>query len=49
MIHYPVAPPAFKKPRFGKNPNVDTSFLPDHDREVCVCVFCRSVVCVCDV
>ena len=25
-----------KKRRFGKNPTVDTSFLPDRDREVCV-------------
>ena len=22
-----------KKPKLGKNPNVDTSFLPDRDRE----------------
>ncbi|CAH1790905.1 unnamed protein product [Owenia fusiformis] len=27
------AGPAFKKKRFGKNPDVDTSFLPDRDRE----------------
>jgi len=24
-----------KKKKVGKNPNVDTSFLPDRDREVC--------------
>ena len=24
-----------KKKRVGKDPNVDTSFLPDRDREVC--------------
>ena len=29
-----VAPPVFKKRKVGKNPNVDTSFLPDRDREV---------------
>jgi len=25
--------PLKKKPKLGKNPNVDTSFLPDRDRE----------------
>ena len=24
-----------KKKKVGKDPNVDTSFLPDRDREVC--------------
>ena len=31
------APPTFKRKKyshFGKNPTVDTSFLPDRDREV---------------
>ena len=28
------APPPVKRRRFGKNPTVDTSFLPDRDREV---------------
>ncbi|ORZ24989.1 XAP5, circadian clock regulator-domain-containing protein, partial [Lobosporangium transversale] len=25
--------PLFKKPKFGKDPNIDTSFLPDRERE----------------
>lgn len=29
----PDAEPAVKRPKFGKNPNVDTSFLPDRERE----------------
>ena len=28
------APPVEKKRKLGKNPMVDTSFLPDRDREV---------------
>lgn len=46
-----IAPPPFKKKKYshlGKNPNVDTSFLPDRDREVCeMCekyVMCVSVI-----
>lgn len=31
-------PPVFKKRKLGKNPNVDTSFLPDRDREVSVVI-----------
>ena len=27
-------PPVVKKRKLGKNPTVDTSFLPDRDREV---------------
>lgn len=30
----PPPPPAEKKRKLGKNPTVDTSFLPDRDREV---------------
>lgn len=26
-------PPQMKRKRFGKNPNVDTSFLPDVERD----------------
>lgn len=29
----PDAEPAAKRTKFGKNPNVDTSFLPDRERE----------------
>lgn len=29
----PSPPPAFKKSKFGKDPNIDTSFLPDRERE----------------
>ena len=28
------SPPVVKKRKLGKNPTVDTSFLPDRDREV---------------
>jgi len=28
-------PPVAKRRKLGKNPTVDTSFLPDRDREVC--------------
>ncbi|GBC07112.1 hypothetical protein RclHR1_07260003 [Rhizophagus clarus] len=28
-----ISQPSKKKPKLGKNPNVDTSFLPDRDRE----------------
>ena len=39
LIHFYdyLAPPSFKRKKyshFGKNPTVDTSFLPDRDREV---------------
>lgn len=27
------SPPQFKKSKFGKDPNIDTSFLPDRERE----------------
>ncbi|CAO3566422.1 unnamed protein product [Mortierella alpina] len=27
------SPPVFKKSKFGKDPNIDTSFLPDRERE----------------
>ena len=36
-FYYYLAPPTFKRKKyshFGKNPTVDTSFLPDRDREV---------------
>lgn len=29
-----LSPPVIKKRKMGKNPDVDTSFLPDRDREV---------------
>lgn len=35
-VHHPAPPPVVKKRKFGKNPTVDTSFLPDRDREVSV-------------
>ena len=31
---YIAPPPIVKKRKLGKNPTVDTSFLPDRDREV---------------
>lgn len=36
VIYHSLAPspPTFKKRKLGKNPDVDTSFLPDRDREV---------------
>lgn len=42
-----IAPPpselAPKKKKLGKNPDVDTSFLPDRDREVrCLSAFCGA-------